>query len=151
KGHVLLAFVATGNNLRAFMFSNQKYRIWNVGSVSTVQSQTAILLKELGNLDSNHELALADLGKVNWKKTSAKIWGLLFDKSNIDLSFKFEEFAIVPDGFLWNVPFEALQVGKKGSETSLLSRVRVRYAPTVGLAIPYPRVHKPKPTVGVVL
>jgi hypothetical protein len=150
-GHVLLAFVATSKNLHAFMFSSQKYRIWNIGNVAAVQKQVSGLLREMGNVDANHELGLAELGQSTWKKSSARVWNLLFDKSGIDWAFKFEEFAIVPDGFLWYVPFEALQIGKKGAETSLLSRVRVRYAPTVGLAVPYRRLQKPTPTVGVVL
>jgi hypothetical protein len=55
---------------------------------------------------------------------------------------------IVPDGPLWYLPFEALPVGKKGEP--LLSRVRVRYSPTAGLAIPYLHGEKPEPKTGVV-
>ena len=41
---------------------------------------------------------------------------------------------IVPDGFLWYVPFEALQVRVDGQPRSLISCFRIRYAPTAALA-----------------
>ena len=43
---------------------------------------------------------------------------------------------IVPDGFLWYVPFEALQVNVQDQLRPLISRFRIRYAPTVSLAVP---------------
>jgi hypothetical protein len=76
---------------------------------------------------------------------------LLLEKSNVDLAGNFEEIVIVPDGALWYLPFEALFVGKGEHQKSLISQARVRYAPTVGLAIPYSRSHKPRPNTGVVL
>src|SRR5262249_11001897 len=54
-------------------------------------------------------------------------------------------------GALWYVPFEALPVGKAEQAKPLISHARVRYAPTVGLSIPYSRVQRPRPTIGVVL
>jgi hypothetical protein len=41
---------------------------------------------------------------------------------------------IVPDGVIWYLPFEALQVKTKGETQSLISRFRIRYAPTLSLA-----------------
>ena len=56
------------------------------------------MLREMGNTDHNHQLSLQDLGRDNWKKSAAKVLELLFDKSNVDLSTKFDELIIVPDG-----------------------------------------------------
>ena len=41
----------------------------------------------------------------------------------------------MPDGLLWYVPFEALQVQADGQLRPLISRFRIRYAPTAGLAM----------------
>ena len=40
----------------------------------------------------------------------------------------------MPDGLLWYVPFEALQVQADGQLRPLISRFRIRYVPTAGLA-----------------
>ena len=70
------------------------------------------MLKDMGNTDANRQLTVQDLGRDTWKKSAAKVVELLFEKSNVDLSAKFEELIIVPDGALWYLPFEALPVGK---------------------------------------
>ena len=54
--------------------------------------------------------------------------------SRADFATKFDELIIVPDGILWYVPFEALQVQADGQLRPLISRFRIRYAPTAGLA-----------------
>ncbi len=48
---------------------------------------------------------------------------------------KYEELIVVPDGILWYLPFEILQVSLDSEVVSLGSLVKVRYAPTAGLAI----------------
>jgi hypothetical protein len=101
----------------------------------------------MGHFESNHLVSLADLAKDSWRKTAAKILETLSEK-HLDLSAKFEEIIIVPDGPLWYLPFEALPIDKAG--TPLIAHVRVRYAPTMGLAVPYSHVDKPNLKVGVI-
>ncbi len=152
EGHALLAFFATNDNLYGFMFSKQKYALWRVGATAQLHRHLISMLKEMGNTDGNRQLTVQDLSRDAWKKSAAKVLELLFEKSNVDLSAKFEELIIVPDGALWYLPFEALPVGKKDDLKPLLSQVRVRYAPTVGLAIPYHKAVRPNPgPTGVVL
>ena len=62
--------------------------------------------------------------------------------SKADFTANFEELIIVPDGVLWYVPFEVLQVTVNGETQSLSSRFRIRYVPTAGLAIPDARGRK---------
>ena len=42
----------------------------------------------------------------------------------------------MPDGLLWYVPFEALQIQKGDEKIALIDKVRIRYAPTISLAVP---------------
>ncbi len=58
----------------------------------------------------------------------------LLKGSQADFAAKFDELIIVPDGLLWYVPFEALQVQIDGQPRPLISRFRIRYVPTAGLA-----------------
>jgi len=46
------------------------------------------------------------------------------------------ELIIVPDGPLWYVPFEALQIQKDNEKTALIDKVRIRYAPMISLVVP---------------
>jgi len=39
----------------------------------------------------------------------------------------------VPDGILWYLPFERLQVQVGGEPQSLISRFHIRYSPTLSL------------------
>jgi hypothetical protein len=58
---------------------------------------------------------------------------------------------VVPDGVLWYLPFEALQVpGKEGTSQPLVSLVKVSYAPTVSLALPDARGKKPLARTAIV-
>ena len=151
SGHVLLAFFATQRNLYAFLFSHDRYAAWQIRSPGGLQKELATLLRELGNFDANHALSPTELAKENWRTSSTKLVKLLLDNSNVDLAANFTEIAIVPDGVLWYLPFEALVVGPPDNERLLISQARVRYAPTVGLAVPYRAGRKPHPNVGVAL
>jgi len=151
EGQVLLSFFATSRQLYAFLYSREKYASWHINSPTNLQKNLSNLLRELGNFDQNHELTAADLAKGTWRTSAAKVLSGLLDKSNVDLAGNFDEIVIVPDGILWNLPFELLSVGKAGQEKLFMSQARVRYAPTVGLAVPYSRIRKPRSTTGVVL
>ncbi len=147
-GQVLLVYFATGQNIHAFLFGREKYTNWRLTAPAVMQKNLTGMLREMGHFEQNHQVTAADLSKDAWRKSGAKVLELLSQKQ-LDLSAKFDELVIVPDGPLWYLPFEALPIDKAG--TPLISHVRVRYAPTAGLAIPYTKLEKPRPTVGVVL
>jgi len=135
-GHALLIFFATSRNLHAFLLSREKYASWQVASSSQVVArQSAALLRELGNISQNYELSSKDLADGTWRKTAKELLDGLLKSSQADFTTKFEELIIVPDGHLWYVPFEALQVQAEGQLRPLISRFRIRYAPTAGLAM----------------
>ena len=134
-GHALLAFFATSRNLYAFLLNRDKYANWQVVAAPQVLGrQTASVLREMGNISQNYELTSKDLADVKWQKTAQALLDSLLKGSQADFTSKFDELVIVPDGFLWYVPFEALQVQANGKAWPLISRFRIRYAPTTGLA-----------------
>ncbi|MEX0979313.1 MAG: CHAT domain-containing protein [Pirellulales bacterium] len=151
QGQVVMAFFATSRDLYAFLFSHDRYAAWRVQSPTQLQKQITLFLRDMGNYEANHELTGSDLAKGNWRASGAKVLQLLLARSNVDLAAKFEEIVIVPDGFLWYLPFEALSVGPPDRQRLLISNARVRYAPTVGLAVPYANGQKPHPNIGVAL
>ncbi len=51
-----------------------------------------------------------ELGEVAWKGAGKKFLDSLLEGSLADLSQSFPELVIVPDGLLWYLPFEALEI-----------------------------------------
>lgn len=149
-GQVLLSFFATSRSTYGFLFTRDRYTGWRVVAPVLLQKQLLGFLRELGHFEQNHAIGQAELTSGAWYKSTAKISDMLFDKSSVDLSAKFDELIVVPDASLWYLPFELLPIGKNDSRI-LFSQVRVRYAPTVGLGVPYSRMQKPQPNTGVVV
>ena len=94
------------------------------------------MLREMGNYDANHELTVKDLGDTKWKQSAKQVLDELLKGSLADFTQPFDELVIVPDGFLWYLPFEALQVTVDKQLQPLIARFRIRYAPTLSLATP---------------
>jgi CHAT domain-containing protein len=134
-GHALLIFFASSKNLHAFLLNREKYANWQVASTpQVIARQSATFLRELGNISQNYELSSKDLADVRWRQTAKELLDGLLKNSKADFATKFDELIIVPDGLLWYLPFEALQVQVDGQPRTLISRFRIRYAPTAGLA-----------------
>lgn len=148
---VLWAFFATRRSMYAFLLSNDRFAVWQVRSPASVKKQIGLLLRDMGNFEANQQISAGDLASETWKADGAKLMSLLLERSNVDLTGNFQEIVIVPDGPLWYLPFEALPIGAPDKQKLLLSQARVRYAPTVGLAVPYLGAKKPRPSIGVAL
>lgn len=145
-GVALLDFFSTSRGLWGFLMSNQdtQYKLWNVGSAPVLQKQSVNLLKQIGNFAENKGLTLDELTNEDWKEPARLILEkLTVDNDMLELTKNFEELVIVPDGALWYLPFEALQLGRVDEgAVPLGSKVRVRYAPLASLAIGDPRPRK---------
>ena len=141
-GHALLVFYVTGENVHAFLLNRDKYADWQLPSKPRALLQrTAALLRKMGNVNANYELTSKDLADTHWRQDAKELLdALLKGTHEVDLTKKFDELTIVPDGPLWYVPFEALQVQVDGQSRPLISRFRVRYAPTAGLSTIYQEI-----------
>ncbi|MBN2474341.1 MAG: CHAT domain-containing protein [Pirellulales bacterium] len=150
-GHALLAFFATSRHLYGFLMNNEKYAYWQVGTPAALSRRIVELLREMGHFQQNHELALKDLEDNQWKQSAREILELILKGSDADFTQKLDELVIVPDGALWYLPFEALQVDVGGQLRPLISRFPLRYAPTVSLAVPTGRGRRPAGNTAVVV
>ena len=133
-GQALWVFFVTQGQLYAFLLNNEKYAYWQIGPPAVASRQIVGLLREMGHYQPNQELTLKDLAEDQWKKSARQMLQLLLKGSQADFSQKFDELVIVPDGVLWYLPFEALQVEVEGEQRPLISRFRIRYVPTASLA-----------------
>jgi CHAT domain-containing protein len=149
--HAVLAFLVTSRHIYAFLLNNQRYSYWEVGSPAAVYRRTVDFLRQMGHFEQNRELSLKELAGEQWKQAGELLLESLLKGSQADLTQPLDELVIVPDGFLWYLPFEALQVKIDRKWVPLLSRFRIRYAPTLSLVLPDGRGRKPTARTAVVV
>ena len=137
KGQALLIFVAANRSLYGFLLNHDKYGLWQLGQPTVLSRQLVALLHNMGNYQQNSELKLKDLEDKKWKQAGRDLLNAILKGSHADFGESFDELTVVPDGPLWYLPFEALEVKVKGESQPLIAHVRVRDAPTASLAIPW--------------
>jgi len=150
-GTAMLVFFATRRGTVAFLMNNARYDYWVLGSQVAIKRKIATLLRALGQFDANREVALDDLNKKGWQRPAQELLDSILANSQADFKTDFKQLIVVPDGLLWYVPFEALTVAVDGEPETLISRFQIRYAPTVGLAVPDGRRRKNVVRTGVAL
>ncbi len=135
-GHALLVFFAREERLDAMMFTRENYRAWSVRQPATLKKMVGDLLRDMGNYDASRPISVTSLTDVAWQASSASVVQHLLAGSGVDLADAIEELTIVPDGFVWYLPFESLVVGEGDRAAPLIYKTRMRYAPTAGLSVP---------------
>ena len=150
-GQAILVFQATGRAIYGFLITNSRNGAWKIQSPENVRKRLVAMLRAMGHFDQNREVDSTLLADPTWRGEAAALLNEIMQGSKIDLGQGIQELVIVPDDFLWYVPFEALQIGPPNKTQSLLTRMRVRYSPTIGLAVPDGRNRRQAGTTGVVM
>lgn len=150
EGQAILAFLAGGDELHAFLLNHDKQAHWQIKAPQQLHRQIVTFLRDIGNTE-HKEIQIKDLTDIAWKRSAKQVLDSILAGSQADLSKKFAELIIVPDGDLWYVPFEALQVTVENKNYPLISRFQIRYAPTLSLAVPQGRERNSQPETAVVL
>ena len=144
KGQVALCFFATSRYVYAFMFTDQNYTHWRLDQPLKITKLMGQMFRSLSLFNQNHPLNLEQINSNEWMPHADQLLQLLTKGSNAEFWDRYDELIVVPDGLLWYVPFEALQVkDAQGSLKPLISKVRIRYLPTMGLIVPDARTQKP--------
>lgn len=150
SGHAMMGFLVTGGQLHGFLLNQEKHRAWTVRNPGALARKMAAMLRDMGLHDQNREVTSKELADTAWKQSARQVLEALLEGSGADFSRQFPELVIVPDGLLWYLPFEALQVSVDKQLHPLIFRFRIRYAPTASLAVPDERNRNPAaPTVAV--
>ena len=147
----VLGFFAAGRRLYGFLLNHERHTLWQIGTPPALMKQVQTMLREMGNFDTKHELTIKDLGDTKWKQSAKQVLDGLLKGSLADFTQPFDELVIVPDGFLWYVPFEALQVTVDKQLQPLTARFRLRYSPTLSLATPRGPSRGPSDNTAVVV
>lgn len=149
-GTLVFYYIATSRNVHAFAMTREKYGYFTVSQPGKVKADIGEMLKGLGHYDRNQPVAAEDLAKEDWKTPAARLLAQLTNETKPEQWGTYKELVIVPDGVLWYLPFEALPVTVEGDTGPLINQLPVRYAPTLGLALPDRRGLRPVPRTAVV-
>jgi hypothetical protein len=151
EGTVLLNIFCTSHQTYATLLAKNRYANWKVENPQQLERKIVAMLRAMGNYDGNREIAQNQLTDDSWKPAARDVIDTFLASSKLNFGQAFDELIVVPDGILWYLPFEAVQVGDAKSPISLLSKTRVRYAPTMSLAVTSQVGRIESPKIGVVL
>ena len=146
-----LVFFETEKTVYAMLLTNDRLEYWAIGTPVNVRKRVTALLKSLGQLDANRQLARSHLESDDWKKEAGRLSTLIWEKAPTSVSDSFDELVVVPDGSLWYVPFELLNARGVEEPQPLISKVRVRTLPTASLMVPQRRGRIPDASTAVVV
>lgn len=147
---MLISYFSTSNSLYAFRLTNANYAMNRIERPQTIRSDITKMLRALGNMDRNQPLDPEIFADESWREPALRLADTLFPRLEDAAWNEVEELVVVPDGVLWYLPFEILQVGDETEAESLIEKVNIRYLPTVALAGPDARRNPAKGTLAVV-
>ena len=104
----VLAFFGSKQQMHAVLITKQKHATWMITNPAKLQSNVSALLRQWGNIDPQREIGADIYNDERWRELSSTIYQQIFTGSNVDIAEGIEELVIVPDNFLWYLPFEAL-------------------------------------------
>ena len=153
-GQGLLVYFTGSRYTYAFYLEQEKYDYWEFKTNKRFPQNLTSMMQKWGNFEQNKEMKLEELSDA-WKKPAQEVMSVLMPRAGTRSKNAptkvLDELVIVPDGQLWYIPFEALPVPSGNQTEPLIHRTRVRYAPTVGLAIGDTRRRRTRGNMGVVL
>lgn len=136
---LLLSFRWSDAGLVGMLESRERFATWQVRQAGGLPAEIASLAKALCLFDPEAPVVAARLAEGDWRGAAERIERMLFENSKVTLAEGIDELVIVPDGWLWYVPFELLPIGSAAEPASgrplLRDRCRVRYAPSRSLAV----------------
>ncbi len=138
-GQALLSFHWTASGLFAALETRERLVAWQVRQVANLPAEIRTLSKELGLHERAAAIGVDRLAEGDWQGSAKRIERILFENARgVSLTEGINELLIVPDGWLWYVPFEILPVASNqgGEDRRPLREIcPLRYCPTRSLAV----------------
>ena len=138
---LILSFHWTDGGLTGVLESRDRFAIWDVRQAAGLPAEIALFARGLCLFDAQAPVGTDKLAASDWRGPAARIERMLFENSRVALGEGIDELVIVPDGWLWYVPFELLPVSSAEPGTAAASArrlgesCRIRYCPTRSLAV----------------
>jgi len=135
EGTVTLLYFATMGKMYGFLISRDRCDMWLVPNAQQLKTDVSQYLALIGPDRATGQIEMAALTRGDWAVAGQSLFLSLLGG---DRTLDFTELVIVPDGFLWYLPFETLCVDAGGRRRPLVALTDrpVRYAPTAALGLP---------------
>jgi tetratricopeptide (TPR) repeat protein len=138
-GQAVLSFHWTASGLFGALETRERLVAWQVKQEAGLQGEIRTLAKELCLHERSAAVGTDRLAASDWEGSAARIERMLFENSRgVSLADGIDELVIVPDGWLWYVPFEIIPVASNQAgddRRPLREQCRIRYAATRSLAV----------------
>lgn len=153
QGEAMLVFFAARNQMFCFLLNQERFATWVIrdrgagrgssrtaknNDLTSLQSNLIRMLREIGMTGAAAPIKGSKLKDTAWKESSLRVMADLTKSSQADFSRSdFSSLVIVPDRFLWYLPFEILQVQTPKGLRPTINQFAIRYAPTASLGVPW--------------
>ena len=138
-GQAVLSFHWTASGLFGAVETRDRLVAWQVKQAAGLPGEIRTLAKELSLHERSAAVGSDRLLAGDWSGSAARIERMLFENSRgVSLADGIEELVIVPDGWLWYLPFEILPIAsnRAGDDRRPLRDIcRIRSSPTRSLAV----------------
>jgi tetratricopeptide (TPR) repeat protein len=131
-------FVESSGGVYSCMITQGESSLRPIPEAGKIRGQLTKLYRDMGIYDRNSTLDAEALNSEAWHDSILALRKTLAPDREASFWSHFDEIVVIPDGLLWYLPFELLPQGDKVEE-SLLAQARIRYAPTLGTAVPGPQ------------
>ena len=135
-GQIIFNVLQTKAGYHIFFFDSQRARYFGLVDANEMKKGVGKMLAAMGVAANYADQQL--LAKDDWKEAVREFQRNLFEDFSPGQLETTKELVVIPDGLLWYVPFEAFLVGDGPSEQALIERTKVRYCPTLFLALATP-------------
>ena len=140
---MILSFHWSQAELFGVLESREQAAMWKVRQAGQLEAEIRAFAKACGLFDPVAAISTDRLVAGDWSGSAARIERMLLENSRVDLTQNIDELVIVPDGWLWYVPFELLPASSArpvmaagaAATPRLRDACRIRYAPTRSLAV----------------
>lgn len=154
KGEAMLVFFASRQQLYVFLMNQERLESWVIrdaggtsrtaaktqNTLTSLQTNLAGMLREIGMSSPTTTMKSAKLKDTKWQELSQRVMSDLTKNSPADFSRSdFTTLILVPDHFIWYLPFEMLHIQTPQGTRPAISRFNVRYAPMASLGVPWKR------------
>ncbi len=140
EDQLALVTLMTANGYHLFFVNGNSVKYIGLSRERDIQRIVAGLLKKIGAMDASLDISTL---QADWKTTATESTKKLLGEISTDDWKKVRELVIVPDGLLWYLPFELLQVGEGAEQQNLFDAVEIRYSPTLYLGFRNQRPYYP--------
>lgn len=131
---LVVSFLATSRAIHVFSFGKENYKLGVIEGGAKLRKGIADVLRAMGHFDKNQPVDIEVLANSDWKEPARALFAAIMPNRNASDFDEVDELIVIPDGALWYLPFEALQLGEGEYSVPLIAKTRIRYAPTIALS-----------------